>query len=112
VNGHVPVNQKEGESPVKANGRLFVIDGGISKAYRVKTGIAGYTLIYDSHSLQLAEHKSSDDGVYKTPDIRIVEKLSRRFNVSDTDQGAELYEKAEDLKKLIKAYRSGEINEK
>ena len=112
VNGHVPVNQKEGESPVKANGRLFVIDGGISKAYRVKTGIAGYTLIYDSHSLQLAEHKSSDNGVYKTPDIRIVEKLSRRFNVSDTDQGAELYEKAEDLKKLIKAYRSGEINEK
>lgn len=112
VNGHVPVNQKEGESPVKANGRLFVIDGGISKAYRVKTGIAGYTLIYDSHSLQLAEHKSSEDGIYKTPDIRIVEKLSRRFNVSDTDQGSELYEKAEDLKELIKAYRSGEINEK
>lgn len=112
VNGHVPVNQKEGESPVKANGRLFVIDGGISKAYRVKTGIAGYTLIYDSHSLQLAEHKPSENGVYKTPDIRIVEKLSRRFNVSDTDRGVELFEKAEDLKELIRAYRSGEISEK
>ena len=112
INGHVPVNQKEGESPVKADGRLFVIDGGISKAYRVKTGIAGYTLIYDSHSLQLAEHRSSENGVYKTPDIKIVEKLSRRFNVSDTDQGTELLEKAEDLKRLIRAYKSGEILEK
>lgn len=112
VNGHVPVNQKEGESPVKAGGRLFVIDGGISKAYRGKTGIAGYTLIYDSHSLQLAEHKPAEKGLYKTPDIRIVEKLERRFNISDTDRGAELYEKAEDLKRLIAAYRSGEINEK
>lgn len=112
INGHVPVNQKEGESPVKAGGRLFVIDGGISKAYRVKTGIAGYTLIYDSHSLQLAEHKPGENGVYKTPDIRIVEKLSRRFNVSDTDRGTELFEKAEDLKKLICAYRNGKILEK
>lgn len=112
INGHVPVNQKEGESPVKANGRLFVIDGGISKAYRVKTGIAGYTLIYDSHSLQLAEHKPAENGLYKTPDIRIVEKLERRFNVSDTDRGDELYEKAKDLKRLIEAYRSGALNEK
>lgn len=112
INGHVPVNQKEGESPVKAGGRLFVIDGGISKAYRVKTGIAGYTLIYDSHSLQLAEHKPAENGLYKTPVIRIVEKLDRRFNIADTDNGTELFEKAEDLKRLIKAYRSGEINEK
>ena len=112
VNGHVPVNQKEGESPVKAGGRLFVIDGGISKAYRGKTGIAGYTLIYDSHCLQLAEHKPAEKGLYKTPDIRIVEKLDRRFNISDTDRGAELHEKAEDLKLLIAAYRSGELNEK
>ena len=112
VNGHVPVNQKEGESPVKAGGRLFVIDGGISKAYRGKTGIAGYTLIYDSHCLQLAEHKPAEKGLYKTPDIRIVEKLDRRFNISDTDRGAELHEKAEDLKLLIAAYRSGEISEK
>ncbi len=112
INGHVPVNQKEGESPVKAGGRLFVIDGGISKAYRVKTGIAGYTLIYDSHSLQLAEHRPAEDGVFKTPDIRIVEKLDRRFNVSDTDRGIELFEEAEDLKRLIEAYRSGKISEK
>ncbi len=112
INGHVPVNQKEGESPIKANGRLFVIDGGISKAYRIKTGIAGYTLIYDSHSLQLAEHKSSSYGVNQTPDIQIVEKLERRFNIADTDSGAELLEKAEDLYHLIDAYRSGEIAER
>ena len=112
INGHVPVNQKEGESPVKAGGRLFVIDGGISKAYRVKTGIAGYTLIYDSHSLQLAEHTPANDGLYKTPNIRVVEKLDRRFNISDTDNGNELLEKAEDLMKLIEAYRSGEVPER
>jgi hypothetical protein len=93
INGHVPVKIKNGESPVKANGRLFVIDGGISKAYQKATGIAGYTLIYDSHSLNLAEHKpfvSGGSGL--TPEIHLVEKLPRRANISDTDKGHEILE--------------------
>ena len=97
---------------MKAGGRLFVIDGGISKAYRAKTGIAGYTLIYDSHSLQLAEHFPSEGGLYKTPKIRIVEKLDSRCNISDTETGRELESKARDLMELIRAYRRGEIPER
>ncbi|MBP7187730.1 MAG: fructose-1,6-bisphosphatase, partial [Ruminococcus sp.] len=81
INGHVPVKIKNGESPVKADGKLFVIDGGISKAYQTTTGIAGYTLIYDSHSLNLAEHKpfvAGESG--NTPTIHLVEKLEHRAN--------------------------------
>ncbi len=112
INGHVPVKIKDGESPVKADGKLFVIDGGISKAYQKTTGIAGYTLIYDSHSLSLAEHKPfvpGDSG--ETPTIRIVEKLGSRANISDTDKGAELLERIEDLNELLRAYRNGDIKE-
>ena len=112
INGHVPVKIKNGESPVKAEGRLFVIDGGISKAYQKATGIAGYTLIYDSHSLNLAEHKPFISGESEhTPTIHLVEKLDRRANVSDTDKGAELLEQINDLRNLLAAYRSGEIKE-
>lgn len=112
INGHVPVKIKDGESPVKANGKLFVIDGGISKAYQEKTGIAGYTLIYDSHSLSLAEHKPFIPGeAGNTPNVRIVEKMERRVNVADTDSGRELSEKIEDLRQLLSAYRSGLITQ-
>lgn len=112
INGHVPVKIKNGESPVKAEGRLFVIDGGISKAYQKATGIAGYTLIYDSHSLNLAEHKPFIAGESEhTPEIHLVEKLDRRANISDTDKGAELLEQINDLRALLNAYRSGEIKE-
>lgn len=112
INGHVPVKIKNGESPVKADGRLFVIDGGISKAYQKATGIAGYTLIYDSHSLNLAEHKPFIAGESEhTPEIHLVEKLDRRANISDTDKGAELLEQINDLRELLTAYRSGEIKE-
>lgn len=112
INGHVPVKIKNGESPVKAEGRLFVIDGGISKAYQKATGIAGYTLIYDSHSLNLAEHKPFIAGESEhTPEIHLVEKLARRANISDTDKGAELLEQINDLRELLSAYRSGEIKE-
>ncbi len=89
-----------------------MIDGGISKAYQKTTGIAGYTLIYDSHSLSLAEHKPfvpGDSG--ETPTIRIVEKLGSRANISDTDKGAELLERIEDLNELLRAYRNGDIKE-
>lgn len=113
INGHVPVKIKDGESPVKAGGKLFVIDGGISKAYQQATGIAGYTLIYDSHSLSLAEHKPFDrenDG--EAPVIRVVEKLTSRANISDTDKGAQLSEQISDLHELLSAYRSGTIKER
>ncbi len=109
INGHVPVKIKNGESPVKANGKLFVIDGGISKAYQKTTGIAGYTLIYDSHSLSLAEHKPFITGERYTPKIMLVEKLEHRANISDTDIGKEILEKINDLRELLEAYKSGAI---
>ena len=112
VNGHVPVKIKNGESPVKAGGKLFVIDGGISKAYQKATGIAGYTLIYDSHSLALAVHKPFISGKSEhTPDIQLVEKLECRANISDTDIGEELLEKIQDLRELLYAYRTGMMKE-
>ena len=113
INGHVPVKIKDGESPVKADGKLFVIDGGISKAYQRATGIAGYTLIYDSHGLSLAEHKPFISGSPgQTPEIHIVEKLQNRANISDTDKGKALQELIGDLHELLEAYRSGRIKEK
>lgn len=113
INGHVPVKIKDGEHPVKANGKLYVIDGGISKAYQKTTGIAGYTLIYDSHSLSLAVHKPfNPETGGQTPEIQVVEKLPDRANISDTDKGRELLEQIEDLKELLTAYRKGEIKER
>lgn len=112
INGHVPVKIKNGESPVKADGKLFVIDGGISKAYQKATGIAGYTLIYDSHSLSLAQHAPFISGQSEhTPKIQLVEKLDSRANISDTDKGEELLEQIHDLGRLLKAYKSGMIKE-
>ncbi len=110
INGHVPVKIKNGESPIKADGKLFVIDGGISKAYQSTTGIAGYTLIYDSHSLNLAEPKpfvAGESG--NTPTIRLVEKLDRSANISDTDKGEEILDKINDLRMLLEAYKAGTI---
>ena len=113
INGHVPVKIKNGESPVKAGGKLFVIDGGISKAYQKATGIAGYTLIYDSHSLSLAEHKPFISGKSEhTPKIQLVEKLESRANISDTDVGKDILEKIEDLRQLLHAYRAGTMKER
>lgn len=113
INGHVPVKIKNGESPIKANGKLFLIDGGISKAYQQATGIAGYTLIYDSHSLNLAEHKPFIPGESEhTPEIRVVKRLDSRANICDTDKGAEISEQISDLRELLNAYRTGVIKEK
>lgn len=114
INGHVPV--KHGENPVKANGKLFVIDGGISKAYQAKTGIAGYTLIYNSHNISLAEHKPFQrEKVGTTEDhftkIHQVEVMEKRISVADTDVGKKLKEKIKDLEDLLKAYREGLISE-
>lgn len=117
INGHVPVKNKFGENPIKCNGKLIVIDGGFAKAYRNQTGLAGYTLTYNSYGLQLISHqpfKSIEDAISKETDIlssiQIVEKLDRK-KVGDTDVGKELKNQIEDLKLLLKAYRKGIISE-
>ncbi|MFW5631995.1 MAG: fructose-bisphosphatase class III, partial [Acetivibrio ethanolgignens] len=111
INGHVPVKLKDGESPIKGNGKLFIIDGGISKAYQSKTGIAGYTLIYNSRTLNLAEHKPFSEH-NQTPTVRIIEVMNPRVTVEDTDIGKELTRQAEELMELISAYRTGKLSEK
>ena len=112
INGHVPVKLKDGEKPVKAGGKLFVIDGGLSKSYQSTTGIAGYTLIYNSHHLALAEHMPFDPKKDSTPKVSVVEKLKVRKMVADTDKGLELKEQIADLKELVAAYREGAIKER
>ncbi len=112
INGHVPVKTNLGESPIKASGKLFVIDGGISKAYHSKTGIAGYTLIYNSRHLALAEHKGFVKGQENTPEIQIVEPMKHRIRVGETDNGQELLQQISDLEELLEAYRNGDIREK
>lgn len=115
INGHVPVKIKDGESPMKANGKLFVIDGGIAKAYQKATGIAGYTMIFNSHHLALAEHQSfekiqSTRGDY-APRIKIVDVMKHRLRIEDTDRGAMYLDRIEDLKGLLEAYTSGDLKE-
>ena len=119
INGHVPVKNIKGESPVKANGKLIVIDGGFAKAYRGYTGIAGYTLIYNSYGLQLVEHEpfdSIENAILYERDILsttlLVKKRLQRKRVGDTDIGIGLKNQITDLKLLLLAYRSGIINEK
>jgi fructose-1,6-bisphosphatase-3 len=111
INGHVPVKIKDGETPVKANGKLFVIDGGLSKAYQKHTGIAGYTLIYNSRHLALAEHKPFNLEQESSPRVSIVEKMKNRVMVSHTDKGKELSGQIDDLKQLVDAFRRGDIKE-
>lgn len=119
INGHVPVQRISGESPVRAGGKVFIIDGGFSKAYRRETGIAGYTLIYNSYGLTLAAHEpfvSAEEAVRKGIDIvskrETVETAMQRLLVGDTDNGMKIKEKIEKLKELIQAYRLGELTEK
>lgn len=118
LNGHVPVKIKDGESPIKGGGLLYVIDGGISKAYQKQTGIAGYTFIFNSRFMAFAEHKPysplREDGTqeFHSPVMKIVENLPERLLIIDTDQGKELVGKVEDLRGLIQAFKNGEIKEK
>jgi fructose-1,6-bisphosphatase III len=119
INGHVPVQRVSGESPVRAGGKVFIIDGGFSKVYRSKTGIAGYTLIYNSYGLTLAAHEpfvSAEEAVKRGIDIvskrETVELSQQRLLVGDTDAGKKIKEKIEKLKELIRAYRLGELTEK
>ena len=119
INGHVPVKVGSGENPIKADGRLMVIDGGFAKAYHHTTGIAGYTLVYHSRGFQLVQHapfKSTEDAIANGTDIKsttqIVEMMGRREMVNDTDKGEELRGQIVDLEKLLIAYRKGIIKEK
>ena len=119
INGHVPVKAAKGEKPIKANGKLMVIDGGFSKAYHPETGIAGYTLVYHSRGFQLVQHdpfSSTQKAVEEGQDIKsttqLVELSSQRMMVKDTDKGRELMVQIEDLKKLLAAYRLGLIKER
>lgn len=117
LNGHVPVKIKDGESPIKGGGLLYVIDGGISKAYQKQTGIAGYTFLFNSRFMALAEHHAysplKEDGTQEffAPSWQIVETLPERMLIIDTDQGAELVQRVDDLKSLIEAYRNGVLKE-
>ena len=121
LSGHVPVKIKDGESPARGEGRLYIIDGGISKAYQKQTGIAGYTFIFNSRIMALAEHKPysqlQKDGTQKfsSPKVMIVDEMKRRLTIEDTDIGKQLRSKLENLKRLLQAYRRGyfkESNEK
>ena len=118
INGHVPVHVNKGENPIKANGKLMVIDGGFSEPYHKTTGIAGYTLIYHSRGFQLVQHEhftSTADAILRGSDIvsttQIVEMSDHRMRVADTDQGEEISEQIKDLEQLLYAYRHGIIKE-
>ena len=119
INGHVPVKTIKGEQPVKAGGKLMVIDGGFSKAYQPETGIAGYTLVYHSRGFQLVQHepftsitKAIEEGQDIVSTYQLVEMADHRMLVKDTDKGEDLREQIADLKKLLRAFRNGDIKEK
>ena len=119
INGHVPVHASKGENPIKANGKLMVIDGGFSEAYHKETGIAGYTLVYHSRGFQLVQHEpfmSARDAIERGIDIKsttqLVELSAHRMLVADTDKGVELRSQVEDLRELLYAYRHGILTEK
>ncbi|MBR6167239.1 MAG: fructose-1,6-bisphosphatase [Paludibacteraceae bacterium] len=119
VNGHVPVRTIKGETPMRANGKRFVIDGGFSKPYQEKTGIAGYTLIYNSHGIQLVEHESfesREQAILSGSDIHnrtlLQDFTGQRMRIKDTDKGKELLEQINSLEQLLHAYRNGSLRER
>ena len=119
INGHVPVKTMDGESPIKGNGKIIVIDGGFSRAYHSKTGIAGYTLISNSYGLALASHEAfstTQKAIEEEKDIisqtTVVEKVAYRKRVLNTDVGVALQSQIQDLKLLLAAFRQGIIKEK
>lgn len=118
INGHVPVKIKDGESPVKGDGKLIIIDGGIAKSYQKKTGIAGYTFIYNSRFMALAEHKPymplKEDGTQEfiSPEINVLEVLPERIMVADTEAGKILEVQIKQLRALVEAFKSGKVSEK
>lgn len=119
INGHVPVKTIKGEQPVKANGKMLVIDGGFSRAYQPETGIAGYTLVFHSRALQLVQHepfesrqKAIEEGLDIKSNSFLVEFNSQRMLVKDTDKGKVLRKQIDELKQLLAAYRLGVVKER
>ena len=119
INGHIPVRTIKGETPMRADGKRFVIDGGFSKPYQEKTGISGYTLIYNSHGIQLVEHEkfeSPEQATISGSDIhsriQLEDFTHHRILVRDTDRGRELIRMVEDLQQLLQAYHRGLIEER
>lgn len=118
INGHTPVKENKGESPIKADGKMLVIDGGFAKAYHKKQNLAGYTLLFNSYGLQLVSHQpftTKEDAIKNETDIlstrQVIEMEINRKRVKDTDIGKQLNTQAEDLKKLLTAYRNGLLHE-
>ncbi len=118
INGHVPVRAKRGESPIKGGGKLLVIDGGFSKAYQATSGIAGYTLIFNSRSLRMVSHQpfaglraALNQNQDIDNDSEVFEAMERRIKVAQTDEGAALQAQVNDLLRLLEAYRSGAVAE-
>ena len=118
INGHVPVRAKKGESPIKGGGKLLVIDGGFSKAYQPTSGIAGYTLIYNSRHYRIVSHQPFPgkwNAIHKNHDIRnqsqVFEILDSRMRICQTDEGAQLQQRVEELMLLLQAYRTGAVTE-
>lgn len=118
INGHVPVKARKGESPLKGSGKLIVIDGGFCRAYQSTSGIAGYTLIFDSHNIRIISHQpfaGRHDAIYHNHDIAndalVFERLSSRMKISETDRGRELQAQIDDLLALLEAYRNGAVTE-
>ena len=119
INGHTPIHVKEGENPLKAHGRLIVIDGGFCKAYQKTTGIAGYTLIFNSHGMRLKSHQpffgmeaALKENLDIDSDSQQVVTFQKRVMVADTDTGEKLKEQIADLEDLLTAYREGWIAER
>ena len=119
INGHVPVKIKKGESPVKAGGKLLVIDGGLSRAYQNVTGLAGYTLLFNSHGLLLSAHTTfvsiesavkEEKDIYSTLDV--IDLAPKRLLIEDTDSGTAYAKKISDLKALAMAYKENKIKQK
>ena len=112
INGHVPVKTIKGESPVKADGKVLVIDGGFSRPYHDETGIAGYTLVFNSHGMQLVQHEpfeSRQKAITQGVDIKgtrfLVEFDTKRMMVRDTDRGRQIQQQVDDLKRLLEVYK-------
>jgi fructose-1,6-bisphosphatase-3 len=118
INGHVPVKVRKGESPIKGGGKLIVIDGGFSKAYQPTSGIAGYTLVFNSRHLRIVSHQpfpGKQKALLNNEDIAneglIFEQLETRMKVYETDEGRQLQDQVDDLLMLLEAYRSGAVTE-
>ena len=118
INGHIPVKTKKGESPIKGGGKLIVIDGGFCKAYQPTSGIAGYTLIYNSRNIRIVSHQpfaGREEAILHNHDIAndsvIFERMENRVKIAETDIGKELKHQAADLRRLLEAYRSGAVTE-